>query len=221
MMKPTKSNELQYEIRESEHSVGNVFIPRGPWKADLSLRANGADIQGIRLSRSAGYEGVDIRFLANYPNLRSVEIYSEEIKDLSVLACMNKLEVIGLQTSAAKGLDLDCFPVLRVALVQWKKDMNWLLDCRTLQYLNAINYPFSNFEALSSLVDLKRLSITSRKLESLSGIEKLSSLRRIDLFQCPNLVSIEPLHGCSGLEEIEIASCRHIDSNWNRGARPN
>ena len=90
--------------------------------------------------------------------------------------------------------------------------MEPLLAAKRLQYLNVINYPFADLAPLVNLVCLHRLSLTSRKLASLAGIEALPMLQHLDLCSCPNLTSIEPLAKCQNAVKLEVESCRHIAS---------
>ena len=206
------SHTAPYEVRADEHGIGSVLIAKGPWCAECSLRLSVGDILAVRLSYSAGFREADVSFLAAFPKLRSVEIYSHEVKDLEPILGLSELEVIGLQTEARTQLCNDYFPFLRVALLQWKKGMEGLLPNETLRYLNVINFPFPDLLPLGSLSRLERLALTSRKLSSLSGLEQLRSLKRLDLYACPNLTSIDLVAQCPNIVALEVESCRHISA---------
>jgi Leucine-rich repeat (LRR) protein len=168
------------------------------------------DIFALRLSHSAGFRGQDLSFLEEFPALRSIEVYSTNIRSLEPLRHLGAIEVLGLQTQAVTKICSLDFPALRVALVQWRRGMDELLSVTTLEHLNVINYPHANLDALAKLHDLKRLAITSRKLISLTGIESLTELVELDLYSCPNLLSVEPARDRSPHIKIEVESCRHI-----------
>ncbi len=210
------AEELPYQIVDDEHSAGRVLLVTGPWSADCALRLKLGDLQGVRLSYSAGFRGADLSFLADFADfadfadLRSVEVYSHEVKDLSPLASLSALELVGLVTKAKTKLRAEWFTSLRVALIQWQKGMEGLLECKHLEYLNAVNYPFADITPLEALTKLERLSLTSRKLVSLNGIEILSLLRDVDLYACPYLTSTEPLDRCPNIVRLRVESCRHI-----------
>lgn len=199
-----------YEVRADEHGVGSVLIAKGPWCPECSLRLSVGDILAVRLSYSAGFREADVSFLSSFPKLRSVEIYSHNVKDLEPICGLSELEAIGLQTEAKTQLHNDYFPFLRVALLQWKKGMEGLLRNETLRYFNVINFPFSDLSPLATLSHLERLALTSRKLSSLNGLEQLRSLKRLDLYACPNLTSIDLVAQCPNIVELEVESCRHI-----------
>lgn len=199
-----------YEIRTDEDGVGAILIATAYWNSDCAARLKQGDVQGVRLSYSAGFRGCDLGFLSQFPSLRSVEVYSHEVKNQQSLADLPALEVLGLQTESRTELRSEWFPLLRVAKLQWRKGMESLLASKRLEYLNVINYPFVDLSPLATLVGLRRLSLTSRHLASLVGIEALPFLQQLDLYSCPNLTSIEPLTKCPNFVKLEVEACRHI-----------
>ncbi|MEN3110892.1 hypothetical protein ACFONG_03445 [Uliginosibacterium paludis] len=201
-----------YELRDDEHGIGRVLIPRGSWNAECSFRLNIGDVRAVRLSESAGFRDTDLGFLSQFQSLRSVEIYSSAVKDIQPLNFLNMLEVLGLQTNAKTTLGAENFPSLRVALLRWSKGMEALLSAQSLRYLNVVNFPFEDLSSLCKLSGLQRLSLTSRKLKSLAGIGTLTELQHLDLYACPNLRSLQPIAEHAKLTKVEVESCRHIPS---------
>jgi Leucine-rich repeat (LRR) protein len=201
---------VHYEILDSDDDVGHVLVPRSSWSAECALRLSLGDITALRLTESSGFCDSDLTFLLRFPNLRSVEVYSSRVSDIGPLAALPCIEVLGLQTRARTVLSASDFPSLRVAKLHWAKGMEGLLSVPTLQYLNIINFPYSDLVPLSGLTRLRRLSLVSRKLASLEGIERCSQLEHIDLFRCPELESLDPLARCPRITRVEVESCRHL-----------
>lgn len=199
-----------YEIRADEHGVGSVLIAKRAWSLECSQRMEMGDLFAVRLSNSMGFRGSDLSFLSLFPRLRSVEAYSTEVRDLQALSTLRDLEVLGLQTPAVTRFQSEWFPALRVALLSWRKGMEGLLQAEGLRYLNVSSFPFTDLSPLVNLQRLERLALTSRKLTSLEGLERLRSLRQLDLYACPNLTSIAPVAKCPNLVKVEVESCRHI-----------
>lgn len=57
---------------------------------------------------------------------------------------------------------------------------------------------------------LKQLYLTSRKLESLKGIEQLVSLEVLDLYNCPFLTSIAGTELLLKLKTIDVEACNRV-----------
>jgi Leucine-rich repeat (LRR) protein len=206
--------DVHYDILESEDDVGSVLIPRGRWTRECAERLSVGDVNGLRLTESLGFRDTDLAFLGQFPHLRSIEVYSTGVTDISPIALLPCVEVLGLQTKATTSLSASNFAWLRVAKLYWAKGMEGLLSASTLEYLNVVNFPYSNLVPLHQLTRLRRLSLVSRKLSSLEGIERCGHLEHIDLFRCPNLASLEPLARCPSVIRVEVESCPKIP---NRG----
>lgn len=157
------------------------------------------------------HRGQPIDFIANLQFLRSVEVYHHGITDLAPLTDLQNVEVLGLQTPNAKGLE-NWQPPLRVLLARWCKQLVPMLSTETLEHLNITNYPYKDLQPLE-LPQLRRLFLTSRNLKTLSGSEIMPKLEHVDLYNCPNLESVEELSKAVAMKTLEVEACRHVSKN--------
>jgi uncharacterized protein with PQ loop repeat len=199
-----------FEIRKDEHGIGQVLILKGEWSDDIASYMRKKKIYALRLTDSFGFKGHDLSFLPGLTFLRSLEIYCWEAKGIKILESLPQLEVLGLQYKSAQKINLSSFTQIRVALITWSKGLSSLLELSTIETLNIQNYPHSNLEPISSMNALKQLYLTSRKLESLEGIEQLSNLEYLDLYNCPFLTSMGGTELCPKLETIEVEACNRV-----------
>lgn len=199
-----------FELREDEYGVGQVLILKGAWSDDIAAYMQKNEIFALRLTDSFGFKGHDLSFIPTLTFLRSLELYCWEAKGIKVIESLPQLEVLGLQYKSSQKVDLSAFKSLRVALVTWSKGLNSLLELSSVKKLNIQNYPHSNLEPISSMGSLKQLYLTSRKLESLEGIEKLVNLELLDLYNCPLLTSIAGTDSCPMLKTVEIEACNRV-----------
>jgi hypothetical protein len=79
-----------------------------------------------------------------------------------------------------------------------------------VEYLNIQNYPCQDLNSLELLQSLRRLALTSGKLKCLDGIGKLEMLEHLDLYNCPNLLSIADARAKSSIKHLEVENCRHV-----------
>lgn len=201
-----------FEIREDENGIGKVLILKGSWSDEVSAYMLEHGISALRLTDSFGFKGHDLSFLPELAFLRSLELYCWEAKGIKAIESLPQLEVLGLQYKSTQKINLSAFSKLRVALVTWSKGLSSLLELTTLEKLNIQNYPHSNLEPISSMVGLKQLYLTSRKLESLKGIEQLGSLELLDLYNCPFLTSMADTEQLPKLKTIEIEACNRVSA---------
>ena len=202
----------EFEIRQGEGGIGEVLILKGEWNNDVASYMQANDIFALRLTDSFGFKGHDLSFLSELKFLRSLELYCWDAKGIKIIESLTQLEVLGLQYKSAQKIDLSNFSKLREVFVNWSKGLSSLFSVSSLEKLNVQNYPNSDLESISSMVGLKKLYLTSRKLESLNGIEHLKNLEVLDLYNCPFLTSLAGTEACPLLNNIEIEACNRVSA---------
>lgn len=200
----------EFEIREDDHGIGKVLIVKGAYSQAVNSYLKEHHIYALRLSDSAGFKGDDLSFLRELNFLKSLEVYCWGAKGIKIIEHLPQLEVLGLQCKSAQKIDLSNFSKLRVAKVTWAKGLSSIFMCSSIEYLNIQNYPNSDLTALSNMVNLRSLYLTSRKLESLKGIETCNNLEILDLYNCQKLVSLSGTELCPKLNKVEVEACSHV-----------
>jgi len=201
-----------FELRDDENGIGKVLILRGDWSDDIASYMKRQKILALRLTDSFGFKGQDLSFISDLKFLRSFELYCWEAKGVNRIEELSNLEVLGVQYKSSQKVDLSGFSNLRVALLKWSKGLESILSLRNLEILNIQNYPFKDLEPISSMTKLQKLYLTSRKLESLTGVSQLKSLRLLDLYNCPALKSTSGIEHCPSLEDLEIEACNQVSA---------
>ena len=92
------------------------------------------------------------------------------------------------------------------------RGLEGIFDVEGLQFLNIQNYPYEDLTPLSKMSGLRSLSLTSRKLKSLAGIEGCCNLEHLDLYDCGILEGDSELEVLPALRSIEIESCGQVES---------
>ncbi len=164
----------------------------------------------MRFSALGSIKDLDLSVLADLPFLRGLEIYDWEVTDARIVEELPKLEALGLQIKRTKPIDFSKLPNLRVALLIWCKGFEGVFSSPRLEYLNVSNFPLEDLRALSGLQSLRRLSLTSRKLKSLSGIADLPLLEELDLYDCRALEDDEGLENLPNLKKLQIEACNKL-----------
>lgn len=200
----------RFFIDDAENDMGRCLVLTAPWSDDIKLTIEKENISVLRLSQSAGWKGEDISFLTELPNLRGVEVYSWGVKDLSPLKGLRKLEYLGLQCEFTKAPDFSDFKSLKICKLFWRPKAKTVFSCSGLVLLNIVNYPYNDLTNIECMGGLQRLQLTSKKLASLSGIEKFTSLSKLDLADCFKLENLSGVEICQQLETIELEGCRKI-----------
>lgn len=197
-----------YQIRDSEHGLGRVFIPCGPWQSSFGDVIRRERIAGLRLSDSMGWRGHGLQFVAELPLLQSFELYSWQVSDASILSSLSELRLLGVEADLRGELDFGPLSKLEVALLRWVKPLEGVTNCRQLRHFNVSSWPDADLARLAQLTKLQVLHLYSRKLQSLRGIAAFPHLERLDLHGCPKLTSLEGVETCRRLTSVSLSACR-------------
>lgn len=200
----------QFFIDDAENSMGRCLVLTAPWSGGIKSIIEKENISVLRLSQSVGWKGDDISFLKELPSLRGVEVYSWGVKDLTPLQSLKELEYLGLQCEFSKAPDFSDFKSLKICKLLWRPKAKTIFSCSSLSLLNIVNYPSGDLTDIESMKDLQRLQLTSKKLVSLSGVEKLVSLSTLDLAECSKLENLSGVEKCQQLETVELEGCKKI-----------
>lgn len=199
-----------YEIRDHEHGLGKVLWLKQAWEPRFKSILQAEGISAVRFSALGSIKDLDLSILAEMPFIKGLEIYDCEVTDARIVEELPNLEVLGLQIKRTKAIDFSRLPNLRVALLAWCKGLEGVFSSRRLEYLNVSNFPLEDLCPLSELKLLRRLSLTSRKLKSLSGIEDLRLLEDVSLYDCRRLDDDDGLDRLPNLKRLEIESCNRL-----------
>ncbi len=206
------NNSEQYFVTEDENGLGRVLVPRtSTWDARFKviMEENGIDM--LRLSHSAGWRETDLSFLESMPYLRGIQIYHWDVKDLRPLLALSELQLLGFTCLFTKGPDFSAFEKLQYLLFTWRPKAKSVFDCKGLLYLNIDGYPYEELQSVKHMTRLDRLSLSSRKLTSLSGIEHLESLNSLELVYCSQLRSVDGIERCGQLQNVELHCCKKVN----------
>lgn len=199
-----------YFIDDAEDGMGRCLVLTSPWTDGLKKVIEQENISVLRLSRSAGWQENDLSFLINLPNLRGIEIYAWDMKDLTPLQSTSNIEYLGLQCEFTSAPDFSNFHKLEICKLFWRPKAKTILDSSNIRLLNIVNYPFQDLQAITKLSKLESLQLASRKLTSLSGIEAFRVLKILDLVDCYNFESLLGVEKCSLLETVELETCKKL-----------
>jgi hypothetical protein len=122
-------------------------------------------------------------------------LYRGERYDLGCLAELTKLSIVSLEFNDTEIV------------------VTWPGPCDNIRQLEARGFPRRDLLLLPSLSNLTSLTLSrASNLISLYGIEGVGNkLSDIQVFECPNLISIHHLNHHKGLRSLKIHKCPNLD----------
>ena len=204
----TTADESGYRIRDTPFGLGRTLQLLGPWRPSLAGIMDAHDARGLRMSDRAGWPPDDIDFVDKL-SLNSIEIVADSTIDVGPIECQASLELLHLDCEISRRFDAGSLPIA-YALISWpRKGIDGVLESPSLEVANITRYPGESLRPLAS-ERLERLDVTSRRLTSLSGIDRLRSLRHIDLLDCRELETFNAVGDAESLEIFSIDSNKHL-----------
>jgi hypothetical protein len=164
----------------------------------------------IRLNEHIGWEDSDLSFLTKIPCLCGVDVFSENVTDVSPLFELKKIKTLSLFCKAKVSGDFSALRYLEKVGLLWRNAFKSIFNHGTLHTINIIEYPDENLGQWITNRALRRLRLESRKLNDLNGINHFPCLRNLHLFNCRKLKSIDALRLSASIQELRISRCPAI-----------
>lgn len=203
----------KYEILQSETGNRRVLLVQNKWstKYENLLRKNKIDCLRISMPGAGAYSNLDFLKDLEDLNLYSVEIYINDIKDLTGLKYVTGVKELSLFCPVAKPISLDIFPNLEdLGLRLPFKTQDQIHLPSSLKKLVFECAPVVDLSFLSPCSKLEILDIDSRKLVDISQLELLQDLRHLSIFRSNKLTDFSAIGLCKKLDFLEIHSNKQV-----------
>lgn len=183
--------------------------------ADIDLaiqQISSSDVQSLSINGVSDFGIVDLSFLRELPDLRSLWVSSKTPIDITAIEVLQHLEELSLDDQISVGLDLTCLRKLRdLRLIVSKHQPLCAGNMPSMESLWLWKIGESNLAHLESFPNLETLGIfEAKKLSSLNGISHCQKLKRLDVGYCPSLSEAAELKALSRLEHLELFSLKRL-----------
>lgn len=172
--------------------------------ADNNRSFSGLHVAGI----------ADLSFLADFPNLRYLEVVAQKGVNTRYLDGLSNLRGLHLETPGT-GVDFSCFPELEVFVGDWHVANSNVHRCRELRLVHAWQFKPKSMD-ISDLAHTTRLEwlwLTQTGITSLDGLETLEDLRYCEIAHASRLESLDVFStGGMQLRELAITKAKKIAS---------
>lgn len=196
--------ENQFTVLDSSDGIGKLLFDTS--RADECIafaRANG--LKRIMLNPFKGYQSHSINPILPLADFIEDLIVGDENLDLSGIGSFSGLKYLGVPDIKKSVLDLSCFPNLKTLAFTESKRVHGFETCKNLESLSITNLEMADLTTLQDLPFLKELNLFNPGVESLEGIQKYSSLERMEIYAAKKLKTIGAISGIrSSICELKI-----------------
>ncbi len=192
------SNNLLYEKEFKPNIVNRLIQENG-----LSGLTIFADLPDRRV------ESFD--FLSDYSFLEGLRLSSIPDHEYGFLKDLRLLKYLSIQNEGVTPIDLSNQVNLEWFGIQWRKNITGFESLQKLKFLCLIHWKEQDLLNLSCLQNLEELLIKTSSLKKLSGIDQLKKLKYVLIGNSRYLDSISLLNQLPRLRKLEIEASSKID----------
>lgn len=180
---------------------------------------------------------VDLAFLSDFPNIKSLGIACQSIENFDSVKGLHKLEELSIISDKNQKLNFDIEADLKILSLVWKNKfeisylpksieylsidkgskINWkklLENKNSLLKVNLVDCDIDKADILFSLKSLRYLSLTGCKKITFDNAGNNDSLRFIDLRETP-LSTLQWINSLKGIQIICITTAGKLDTISN------
>jgi Leucine-rich repeat (LRR) protein len=226
----------EFVIEQGKYGKRLVLESR-EWSKDLTQCCLENDIKELYLNISFGWAGGDLSFLKDLKGLWALDILTDYVEDPSPIHHLTKLRILSVGEILKGQIDFSKFPHLEVVSVNWSPKVKSIFDCKSLKKVLLCKYKskdgdlslFNNLPNLESLCfkicninriggisnlrNLKELEIHwASKLDSLQGLESLTTLKKLAIETCRSLRRIDEISALTNLEWLDLSNNGRIET---------
>lgn len=191
---------------------GRRAVATSTWSQELTTYVLDHGILELELNNGKGWQGGDVLFLANMPQLLSLEIIDFKLSSVMPVHMLRDLKRLKIFTYCKTPIDFRRFASLEHCSFEWRAKSNSLFECRSLRDLFINRYKGADAIPFSNLINLESLAILNAPFQTIEGLTGLSRLRSLRLGNLKKLGSLSGVENLTALEELDINTCRGISS---------
>ncbi len=167
------------------------------------------------------YEGEDLKFLKNIPNVKYVNIWMSMIGDFAGLNHLNDLLELSNLSDEDWKVDFEKFDSIENISLYWNKGIKNLFNRKNLKTLEIRKYKPTKINDLSEFINLDKLedlTLTQSSLTSLNGLESLESLKKLCIAYNSKLTTfcMDESIVMENIKELVIESSKKVDDSFVR-----
>jgi hypothetical protein len=196
------------EFSPYENSLGKFGYRITVWDSNIEAVKQVVSKYGVQHINASTS---DLNFLKEpiFKDILGLNIIGE-IRDLSPIEKLEKLEFLELLNDRKGRVDFSNLQHLKLLHCDYSNNYKNLDRLEKLDNLYLIRYPESSLKKFSNFHHLQELHLLFSNCESLNGIYSLQNLQKITLDECRKLTSIKGIEKNSTINQLIIINCKNL-----------
>lgn len=196
-------------LQEGRYGPRMVLTARWSDAASRVWASRGA--RELELNYAKGWEGGDLGFLTELPDLWALSLTDRVLEDASVVNELTSLRYLQLFTYCGTELRFDRLPHLEDCALEWRPRARSLF-----RHTGVRNLFISRLDAggdcrpFRDMTGLRALALKNVRLSSVDGLEDGPELEFLEIGLARKLSRLDGLEGQTGLTWLEVSTCRKL-----------
>jgi len=201
----------KFIIEKDEDGYGyDVVVVTSKWSEEIKEYIKDNKIKGLYLNDARGWEGDNIEFLKELPELEYFKIIDYSIEDVSPVHYLKNIRILKIYTYCNTELNFLEFPYLEDCGFEWRTRAKTIFKCKGLKKLFINCYKGKDSKVFSNLKNLEELKLYTCPLPDIEGFGELRKLRHLDIAYFRKLTSLKGIEKLTEMKILELNTCRKI-----------
>lgn len=192
--------------------VTRSLLVRGSWNNDILSFMKDKEIRGLYLNSAKGFRCRSFDFLLDLPELELLDIIYSPVGTLAPIESLKYLKSLSISCHWKDSLDLSSLENLERCFISYGKGAESVFECSSLRYLYIDEFKIKNYSRLHNLDKIEYLTIGNSNFNNPDLLAGLKLLRKLVLLNCRKLDHISGLEKLKNLEWLTIDGSRKLRS---------
>jgi hypothetical protein len=197
------------DIELTTGPYGPMMIVMQCWSNEVLEISKSNQVVDIALNGAKGWRDTDLEFLQEVPELLGLRIIEANslLKSVEGIHALAKLRLLYLTCNVEKPIHLDSFPSLEELSVNWHRHIGGWENLVNLRSLHLQECGWHDFLKLQASVQLGKLSCFDSRIKQLTGLSNFKHLTRLSL-AILRLEDVSELFSVRSLKDLSLYSCK-------------
>jgi Leucine-rich repeat (LRR) protein len=123
---------------------------------------------------------------------------------------LKTLKMLSLTCMAKTPIEFPALRYLKSVFLVWRVAYKSIFTANTMDRIDILDYPDTDLTNWSENTSLRELSVSSKKMDSLRGLNRFPNVQALGLFKCHKVASLVELATCKALLKLELDKCPNI-----------
>lgn len=198
-----------YDTSDSKNRPG--VLVNGPWQDSITKYIRDNNIKALYINSSKGWRGDDFSFLKALDTIEELDIICSSATNLNAIEKMSSLVELSITTTTKDRVDFSQLLNLKKCYLYWWTGAQSIFYCSSLEELYLDKLKLKDYSKLSSLKNLKALTIANSTIDQADWLTSLTNLISLSFLNCRKFNDFAYIAQSTQLNKLVFDGCKLVD----------